>query len=691
MKHVLIALLLTICFCSVTFAQEAQDAKSQKLLEKAAKNGNGLQTQINVNGNVHAQAVLIPYVDARRIFGEEIAKNYAVIEVNVSNKSQDAALILHGVFIDYSRWPLSGATPSELNASVSTDNYQASSSPNQVATEEYRVVRGQLLDAQTDTWRNRFVRWLTLAGNLAGAFTFSINERGIVKGIAAATGVGIPGVATAWPDKTIEQLNRVSDFGFRTNTVINKQGSEVVVCFFPIDRFLTPGFRKLFLKSPALFFAPLQMLVDKTIKKDVEAAVGELLAGLGFSTTDLIKELPCYMKIRHPVGGDPGFNVCLNEFGLEVVKDPTTHQEVIPRQFEVKPDTAGTTTNADRFKVFMALEFIGSVSLNRVVVTVDGVMSVDVNTIAARIDEVEIGKVAKCGDAGSECFWTDITADGGIRKGIIHGSYLTGGTVALAEQQGLQISDLKTITEESTDEELHFSFKLGLPVPSQTKLHFTVSKPQPASTSANGKPLQSNAFEYLVAYSPTATGIDSISLSGNTLTVKGRGFDPAMVVTLHSETGEEKQVPAASVTAVTSGQFDVAIPAGLKPGCWDVQVQAGGLSSNYSDKFAVEPVPTLDSAVRTDMAIVVTGTDLVDFSHCGNQRISFKFLPDPPAAGAAPAAVPLNVQNWNNGKPVLSLPPGTAKTDTLKGKVQVFLNGTLVAPNGEAQLKTNSQ
>ncbi|MFL6228279.1 MAG: hypothetical protein ACJ741_05835, partial [Pyrinomonadaceae bacterium] len=94
MKRALVAFWLMICFCPVTFAQEAQDAKSRKLLDKAAKSGNGVQTQINVNGNVHAQAVLIPYVDARRIFGDEIAKNYAVIEINVSNKSPDAALIL---------------------------------------------------------------------------------------------------------------------------------------------------------------------------------------------------------------------------------------------------------------------------------------------------------------------------------------------------------------------------------------------------------------------------------------------------------------------------------------------------------------------------------------------------------------------------------------------------------------------
>ncbi|MFL6227585.1 MAG: hypothetical protein ACJ741_02270, partial [Pyrinomonadaceae bacterium] len=586
----------------------------------------------------------------------------------------------------------SGATPGESNASGSTDSYQASSFPNQVATEEYRVVRGQLLDAQTDTLRNRFMRWLTLAGNLAGAFTFSINEQGIVKGIAAATGVGIPGVATAWPDKTIEQLNRVSDFGFRSNTVIGKQGSEVVVCFFPIDRFLTSGFRKLFLKSPALFFAPLQMLVDKSIQNDVKAAVGDLTEGLPVDFTKLRAGLPCYMAIRHGERTDPQYDVCLDQFALEIVKD-NNGAEVVPRRFQVRHAEKSPPSPADltKFYVFMGLEFLGGVSLNRVVVTVDGVMSVDANTIAARLDEVEIVKVGSCGDAGSECFWTDITADGGVRKGIVHGSYLTGGTVKLAEQNDLSITDLKTIAEESDDRELHFSFKLGQPVRSQTKLHFTVSKPQPASASASGKPLESNAFEYLVAYSPAATGIDSISLSGNTLTVKGRGFNPPMVVALHSETGEEEEVPVASAPAPTRNQFDVAVPAGLKPGCWFVQVKAGGLFSNESDKFAVEPTPTLDSAVRTDTSIVVTGTDLVDFSHCGDQRISFKFLPDPTPAVAAPAAVPLAVLNWNNGKPVLSLPPGAAKADTLKGKVQVFKKGTLVTTQGEAELKSISQ
>ncbi|MDT4897131.1 MAG: hypothetical protein QOH25_2208 [Acidobacteriota bacterium] len=673
MKRTLSSLLLTICFCSIAFAQDDASDKTRKALADAARNGNGLHTQITVNGNVHAQAVLIPKVDARRIFGSEIANNYAVVEINVGNKSPDAALIIHGVFIDYSRWPLSGSTPSELNASTSTDSYQASTFPSQVASEEYRIVRGQLLDAQTDTLRNRFLRLLTLAGNLAGAFTFSLNEQGIVKGIAAATGVGIPGVATAWPDKTIDQLNRVSDFGFRSNKVIPKQASDVIVCFFPIDRFLTPGFRKLFLKSPALFFAPLQMLVDKKAEAEARAALGDLFAGFGFGFEELKKELPCYMTIRHPRANNPAWAPCLDEFGLEV-KDANTNELRVKVYKEGNNKGKTISTEFDKFKKFMGLEFLGGVSLNRITVTVDGVMTVDVNTVAARIDEVEIDKVTDCGDTGNECVWTDVGAGGGVRTGVIRGAYMKGGDIAIAEKDALHIDELQKVEEGSNDEELHFSFKLTAPIPNQTKLHFTVTKAPP---SADTKKLESNSYEYLVAYSPTAPGIDSLNLSSDkkTLTVRVRRLNSAAVTfSLHSEAGEDVPVPDASVTmdATDHNKFTLAIDGlSLKAGCWVVQAKSGGLSSNRSEKFAVEPKPTLDSAIRRDKSITVTGTDLIDFSHCGGQRITFKLLKE---GTDAPTSV--NVLNWNNGKPVLNLPDDVQKDSAWKGKVQVYLDDT---------------
>ena len=47
--------------------------------------------------------------------------------------------------------------------------------PNQVASEEYRVVRGQALNAQTWTLRNGIVRGLTLAGTVAAAYAFTVS------------------------------------------------------------------------------------------------------------------------------------------------------------------------------------------------------------------------------------------------------------------------------------------------------------------------------------------------------------------------------------------------------------------------------------------------------------------------------------------------------------------------------------
>src|SRR5947207_11913867 len=109
MKRILTILLFAVCLSVTTFAQEdAKTAKAKAALKKAADKAPELSTRINVSTNVHAQAVLIPQVDARRIFGKEIAEHYAVIEVNVGNKSSDAALIIQGVFIDYSNWALRG-------------------------------------------------------------------------------------------------------------------------------------------------------------------------------------------------------------------------------------------------------------------------------------------------------------------------------------------------------------------------------------------------------------------------------------------------------------------------------------------------------------------------------------------------------------------------------------------------------
>jgi hypothetical protein len=287
-------------FCCTAFPQGKQEAQTQKLLDTAARNGKEVATQVTVRNNVNAQAVLIPQTDARRIFGKEIAEHYAVIEVNVGNKSGDSALIIHGIFIDYSHWALGGFNPLGQSATPSGasskpfDTFQSSTNSSQVASEEYRVVRDQLQNSRLFSGRSWTMRALELAANIATAYPFGLSAREL-KYFGVFSGNLVPGIEKLWPEDTEAQLLRISDYGYRTNKVIPKESAEIVVCFFPIGRFLTPGFAQLFLKKPALFFAPLQMLADKKLEKDVKTLLKSLNSD--FDREELATAMPCYVQI----------------------------------------------------------------------------------------------------------------------------------------------------------------------------------------------------------------------------------------------------------------------------------------------------------------------------------------------------------------------------------------------------------
>jgi hypothetical protein len=566
MIRTLTAFVLLLCSGLTAFSQD-------RAMQNAARNGRPLETEINVHGNVTAQAVLIPRVDARRIFGDEIANNYAVIEVNVGNKSPDAALIIHGVFIDYNLWALSGNSAQTMGFDgvfrEGAEPFQASTKRNQIASEEYRVVRGQLLDAQMWTKRNWTMRLLTLAGSLASAYSFSLKEEGIIRGLNAFSGVAVPGVREAWPDGTVDQLNRISDFGYQANKVIPKQGAEVIVCFFPIDRFLTPGFKKLFLKSPALFFSPLQMLVDRNLKTDANRLLKGIGGSAGLTVEALAPLLPCYLqisnalrfgmknnrirgsKIENESGG------CETKFGL------TTEGVQEQALFKV--------SKATEFSKFLALDFISQMSLNSVTVTVDGIMTVNTSDLAPNLDAVVFDRVTNCGDSTQLCFWTAPDNGTVARTGLISGAYLTGGVVVIEEANEFGLTEVKTISDMSNDRELRFSFTLTKPIPPGTLLHFRVSKPQTGFTTGGPARLDSLPLEVLVGTPPAIT---RVRRDGNKLTVTGSGFaDLPLVVKLRSPLGVEEEVAPVSVKNNT---LELTIPGEVQPtDCWTVIVSVG--------------------------------------------------------------------------------------------------------------------
>ena len=668
MKRLLTILFLTVCFSSAVFAQtDTQDANNKKL-QAAAANGTGLETKSTVNTSVTASAVLIPQIDARRIFGDEIAKNYAVIEVNVGNKSPDAALIIHSVFIDYSRWALRGG--GGLGRSMTTNSsqgtfagYQASTNASHVASEEYRIVRDQLENAQLWSKRSWTMRLVTLAGSLASAYTFSLHEEGIIKGINQITGVFIPGFKEAWPDGTPNQLKAISDYGYRTNKVIPKQSAEIIVCFFPIDRFLTPGLKKLFTKSPALFFAPLQLIEDRKIQKDVAANI-EDLAPAPLSLADLRKALPCYMSISRGISENRrpllDFELCGQQYHFHET-DPNG-----PFSITFNAEGANSLDTA----AFRALDFINGISLNSVVVMVDGAMTLDTSSMAAKLEGVKFDSVGDCGDQ-SPCFWSDLTAGSGVRTGSIFGSYLTGGTVEIAEKD-LSVDALTTVPEGSNDQMQNFSFKLTQPIPTGTKLHFKITKPLLGVASLNGTSIESKVLEYVVAgKGPT---ISDASYLNGTLTIIGKGFQPTMTVKVRPPGGTGADVDltgkadSPTETKLAFKNLDSKL---TTPGCWKIVPSIGGQpvgTANGKESFAVQPKLDSSPAILDGSTIKITGTGLKGLD-CSNAALIFTLVDDKGNTFKVD-----KVTTADDAKSITLNVPSDAKPDA-KWKVKVTFNG----------------
>jgi hypothetical protein len=470
--------------CSL--AQDAQKAnpaipsKEQQTLGAAASKGFTLPAAASVHDNVSVQAVLLPERVARPVFGREISQNYVAIELIVSNRSQDHDLVVHTIYIDYRNWLLSGTKQSlvlagllKADAPVKPDDKSGTAGPaktgtkaaaanpcdpdsppepgcaswetatqaGEVASVEYRVARGELLDKQPWTLRNIAINSLTFLGSVASGYAFPFKEMGITKGISAYNGDFLPAARALFPDGTIQQLDNISDFGFRANKVIGKGSSEIVVAFFPIDRFLTPGLKKIFLQSPAVFFVTASGLVDDKMRRQI---------------------LPI-----------------LNRFLGDKVADQVKFSEPCDEAVPAKPALPSCG---------LIMGILSGISLNNVQVVVGGSMTVDVDSIPPRIDSVSFDN----SDA-----WSKGTGD---VTGTIQGTFLEGGTITLVNASDLGNPAISAVKDGSTNEQLHFKLTLTKAVPSTVKeIRFRVTKTK------NNTTVTSNDYSAPIPSAPAAT------------------------------------------------------------------------------------------------------------------------------------------------------------------------------------------
>jgi hypothetical protein len=425
------------------------DSETAKLLQDATKTAIPLKSNTNVADNVSVESVLLPANVCQRLFGKEISDNYATIELIISNRSDGASLIVHSIFIDYSQWALSGFSQSPpISAEGSfrggpagnmQQPWQASNSPSQVASAEYRVPRGQMLDAQPWTARNVTIRILQTVGTIASAYTFTIAGKHAVESIGAYNGQVIPALETFWPDPSIGQMNRISDLGFQVNKVISKDSSDIIIAFFPIDRFLTPGLKKLFLKNPSMFFAPYEMLIDPKARQ----ALKELIS-------------PLFQEGEKGKVNEAKLNTFLNDVSSDFRKQVPTDNT----------------------------KFFDSLSLNNLRILVGGIMTVDVNSVPGQIVSVTM-------DGGNDnaSVWTVA----GDKTGVIKGSFLLTSGPTIVGPNPPDITDVAAVASGSTASELHFKMKLVNALNSGQKLTFKVVKKD-----SQNRDVESAPFEFTI-------------------------------------------------------------------------------------------------------------------------------------------------------------------------------------------------
>jgi hypothetical protein len=277
-------------------------------------------------------------------------------------------------------------------------------------------------------------------------------------------------------------MDRISDLAFRVNKVIPKESSDIVVAFFPIDRFLTPGFKEWFIKSPALFFAPYAMLLDpkspKEFKTLLESFVPAVKGGNGTDANSSgqvseSKQERLREYVKYAASG-----ACFSEESRNQIKELW---QVSDSELKVACQVS---------------EILANASLNTVRVGVNGTMTVNVDNVPAKIDSIEITTT----DKKPVISWTASTAQELI--GVIHGSFLSNGQPAIVDATQLGITNVTAVAEGSSDKELHFKMSVTKPI-KEHKLTFKVVK-----KTANGADVESATRDYEIPQTPQITSVE---------------------------------------------------------------------------------------------------------------------------------------------------------------------------------------
>lgn len=644
--HLARALVIVVSLCGISIAARAQNEAAAEQIKKSMQEAQSAGTPLSVrapsvDSSVNIEAVMLPSPIVNRVFGKEVSDHYAVIEINIANRSNSAGFILQSLFIDYSRWALAHPVILENLIAESKDS-ESRASTQKVSSVEYRIVRGQLLDKQPWTKRNMTFRTIKVLGSIGTAFAFPFSTD-VVTGIGAWNGAVVPGFEALFPDGMEGQMNRLSDYGFRNNKIVPQQSADIVIAFFPIERFLSPGLKGIFLKSPALFFNPLLMALDPSTRKSLMPI---LTNALGDETKvkdemqDLMKKIA---ELNVQRLAELQQEVQTNQAKLN--EDGKLQTQVMTKLSENADEKAAPGLQASYGSISKAFNedsqrleesrrkrdelldplrksplfnFLSQISLSNINIVVSGVMTVDQLTVPASIEST-------CLDKGGPDIW----AVAGKKNCFIRGRFLTN---AIPQITGVDPSDLgidsvSVDKQNSTPELLKFTFNLKAP------LNAAVSDVSVSKADKDGAVVESMKYRVTSSYILPPPVIEQVVTEPDgTVAVSGTGFysNPAHAFSLGMTASGSDQVkvvtdtPPSDPTRISLGPTSLT---SLATGCYKVTVNVGNMHAvSPAAQLARIGVSLADATVKRDGSkIVITIHNLSKVSAC-NQSIRFVFL-----------------------------------------------------------------
>jgi len=202
-------------------------------------------------------------------FGHRIATKYIAMQVTIANRNKDYQWLVQSAQVNvaqllFQETQRPGQCKDNLSLLLKSLEDEKSSKLNPprpgdytyVESADLSVLRGVAEKGQSLDPRNMTVRSFTAAGVIAaGLIGVTRVGHSYAPGVAAFNGPLLSALQELLPDYTVNQLNRLNDSAFLTNTVVGKQQAKVIVLFIPQSDLLTKAQQKQYYKDPESVYA----------------------------------------------------------------------------------------------------------------------------------------------------------------------------------------------------------------------------------------------------------------------------------------------------------------------------------------------------------------------------------------------------------------------------------------------------